>query len=109
MYGSNSYFDSHFLRQPNTDNIVTKLQQSLQKLVAERMIQLPIDGPATNWSMFEKMSDQRKTDEIPCLENSGNCWLHTVSNVLQNGAKQTGWKLDEVLKSLWKLFQDSPA
>lgn len=32
----------------NADNIATKLQQSLQKLVAEKMIQLSIDGPASN-------------------------------------------------------------
>ena len=56
------------------------------------------------------MSDQRKNDEIPCSENIVSCGLHTVSNTLQNGAKKkTGWKLDEVLKSMWKLFQDSPA
>lgn len=54
------YFDYHFLRQPNADHIVTKLQQNLQKLVAEKMIQLSKDGPATYWSMFQKMSDQRK-------------------------------------------------
>ena len=34
---------SHFLRQPNADNIVTKLQQSLKKLVAEKMIRLSMD------------------------------------------------------------------
>ena len=34
------YFESHFLRRHNADNIVTKLQQSLQKLVAEKIIQL---------------------------------------------------------------------
>ena len=95
------YFDSHFRRRPNADNIVTKLQQSLQKLVAEKMIQLSMDAPATNWSVFEKMSDQRKSDEIPCLENMGSCGLHTVSSAIQNGAKRTGWKLDEVLKSVW--------
>ena len=53
------YFDSDFRRRSNADNIVTKLQQSLQKLVAEKMIQLAMDGPATNWSVFEKMLDQR--------------------------------------------------
>ena len=103
------YFDSHFLRQPNADNIVTKLQQSLQKLVAEKMIQLPMDGPPTNWSVFEKMSDQRKTDKIPCLENIKSCGLHTFSNAHQNEAKKSGSKLDRVLKSMWKLFHDSPA
>ena len=42
------YIDSHFLRLWNADNIATKLQQSLQKLVAEKMIQLSMDGPANN-------------------------------------------------------------
>ena len=46
------YSDSRFLRRPNADNIVTKLQQSLQKLVAEKMIQFSMHGPATNWSVF---------------------------------------------------------
>ena len=81
------YFGSHFLRRPNADNIVTKLQQSLQKLVAENVIELSMDGPVTNRSVFERMSDQRKNDEIPCLENIRSCGLHTVSNALQNGAK----------------------
>ena len=72
MYGSNSIFDYHFLRQPNADHIVTKLQQNIQKLVAEKMIQLSKDGPATNWSMFQNMSDQRKNNKIPCLENIGS-------------------------------------
>ena len=51
------YFDSHFLRRPDADNIATKLQQSLQKLLAEKMIQLSMDEPATNWLVFERMSD----------------------------------------------------
>ena len=28
-----------------------------------------MDGPTTNWTVFEKKSDQRKNDEISCLEN----------------------------------------
>ena len=64
------------------------------------MIQLSMDGPATNWLVFEIMSDQRKNDEIPCVENIGSYGLHTVSNALQNGAKKTSSKLDKVLKSM---------
>ena len=52
------------------------------------MIQFSMDGASTNWSVFEKMSDQRKNDEIPCLKNIGSCGLHTVSNALKNGAKK---------------------
>ena len=52
------------------------------------MIQFSMDGVSTNWSVFEKMSDQRKNDEIPCLENIGSCGLQIISNALQNGAKK---------------------
>ena len=68
-----------------------------------------LDGPATNWSVFERLLDQRKNDKIPFLENIGNCGLHIVFNGLQNGAKKASSKLDEVLKLMWKLLQDSPA
>ena len=82
------YFDSRFLRRPNAENIVTELQKSIQKLIAENTTQLSMDRPATNWSVFEKMSDKRKNDEIPYLENIGSCGLHIISNALQNGEKK---------------------
>ena len=93
------YFDSRFFRRPNADNIVTKLQQSVQELVAEKMIQFSMHGSAKNWSVFKKISDQRNNYKIPFLENIGSCWLHRVSNTRQNGAKKS-WKLYEVLKSM---------
>ena len=93
------YFDYHFLRQPNADHIVTKLQQNLQKLVAEKMIQLSKDGPATYWSMFQKMSDQRKNNKIPCLETIGSCRLRTVSNAFQNGVEKNWLEIRQSLLS----------
>ena len=69
------------------------------------MIQLSVRGPATNWSVSEKMLDQRNNDEILCLESIESCGLHTASNALQNGAKNN-WKAGEVLKSMWKLLQE---
>ena len=56
--------------------------KAYKNLVAEKIIQLSMHRPATNWSVFGKMSDQRNNDEIPCLENIGSCVLHTVSNTL---------------------------
>lgn len=32
-----------------------------------------------------------------------------VHGAFQTGVKATGWKLEEVLKAMWKLFNDSPA
>ena len=53
--------------------------------------------------MYEKNSDQRNNGGIFCLENIGSCGLHTEQKQKEN------WKLDKVLKSMWKLCQNSPA
>ena len=34
-------------------------------------------------------NEQLDIDEIPCLESTGSCGLHTLSNALQNGAKKS--------------------
>ena len=49
---------------------------------------------------LKKMSDQRKNDEIPCLENIGSCGLHIVSNPLQNGAKKKKKKRLEIRQNV---------
>ena len=104
-------FDSHFLRRPNADNIVTKLQQSLQKLVAEKMIQMSMDGPTT----IGKMSNQRNVKSKKEWQNTlfkkyWKLWAtHSLQCTPEWTKKKTSWKLDQVLKSIWKLFQDSPA
>ena len=68
-----------------------------------------MDLPQLVKCQIKEMSNQRENDKIPCLKNIGSFGLHTVSNALQSGPKKTSWKLDQVLKSIWKLFQDSPA
>ena len=56
-----------------------------------------LDGLATYWSVFERLSDQRKNDKISFLENVGNCGLHIVFNGLQNETNKSK------LESRWSI------
>ena len=41
--------------------------------------------------------------------NIGSCAQHIVHGALQNGFCKTDWNIDKVLKSMYFLFNDSPA
>ena len=45
----------------------------------------------------------------PKLLDVGSCGLHVVHGAFRTGMKQTGWGIDQVLKSLHSLFHDAPA
>ena len=72
------------------------------------MIQLSMDGPNTDWKVFEKFNTAREANEDPCLADIGSCSLHIVSGSLIAGVTETSWEIDE-MKSMWKLLSDSPA
>jgi hypothetical protein len=68
-----------------------------------------MDGPTTNWLVFDKVQEMRKEAELPVLENIGSCGLHVVSGALHWGVKKSSWPLKKVLQGMFKLFDDSPA
>ena len=41
--------------------------------------------------------------------NIGTCGLHTVHNAFKHGAKASGWSIDKVLSSVYKIFGQSPS
>ena len=102
------YFDSRFFKRPNADNILSKLLSSTSSLPKKNMLVLSMDGPNTNWSVFEKLNAHRE-NELPQILEIGSCGLHVIHGAFQTGVKATGWELDGVLKAMWKLFSDSPA
>ena len=68
-----------------------------------------MDGPNTNWLVFERLHTHRDESEQLLLEMIGSCGLHVVSVVFQKGVVASGWELEKILKAMWRLFQDSPA
>ena len=70
------YFDSKFLGHPNAKNLLASLTQSIEKLCPNKLIQLAMDGPATNWALFDLLCTQRELEENPTLMNIGTvCYM----------------------------------
>ena len=72
------------------------------------MIQLSMDGPNVNWSIFTNLLKQRE-EELPLLENACSCGLHVVSGSFQYGVKAASWEVDKVICAMWKFLEESPA
>ena len=92
-------------------DLLQSLKSSVTALNPAGLIQLSMDGPHTNWKLFEELTEDRNISdpELPQLINTGSCWLHIVHGAFKTGAVATGWHIDNLLKSLWYLFSDSPA
>jgi hypothetical protein len=70
-----------------------------------------MDGPNVNHKFYREYVSDRETNlpNAPELLNLGSCGLHIIHGAFKTGASATGWKLDNLLRSLWYLFCDSPA
>ena len=68
-----------------------------------------MDGPNTNWAVLNKVTDHRNKNELPQIMDVGSCGLHVVHRAFKTGAKTTGYQLENILKSMQKLFNYSPS
>lgn len=68
-----------------------------------------MDSPNVNWSFYDKLSNERNEIRLPELPVCNSCGLHILHGSFKTGENQTEWKLEtQILKSLYKLFDDSP-
>ena len=59
------YFDSPFFKRLNADNNLSELLSSTSSLPEKNMLVLSMDGPNTNWSVFEKLNAHREKKKLP--------------------------------------------
>ena len=91
------YFDSQFLLRPSANNLLEPLTAAIKDLSQEKLIQLSIDGPSTNWFVLDK------------VVKLGCCGLHVLHGAFKAAFQATDLSLDKILKAMWNLFHDSPA
>ena len=103
------FLDSYFFQPPNAKNLCDVLISSLKGLIPERLIQLSIDGPSTNWNILQLLQENQKEKEHPAIINIGSCGIHILHGTLKVGMEAADWDVGKVLKSMWHLFHDSPA
>ena len=103
------FFDSQFLKRPNAKNLFDCLMSSLKNLLLERLLQLSMDGPNTNWSVLKLLQEDRCEKDYPNIIDIGSCSLHVVHGAFKSGIEATNWDLKKTMKAMWKIFDDSPA
>ena len=103
------YFDSPFVKRPNSDNLHNELLNSLSVVDVGKLIQISMDGPNVNWDVLKKHSQHREEGEMTSLVQLGSCGLHIVHGALKTGMKESGWNIDKILHAMWKIFDESPA
>ena len=67
------FSDSQFLRRPNAKNLFDCLITSLKDLPSERLFQLSMDGPNTNWSVLTMLHDDRCEKDYLKIIDIGSC------------------------------------
>ena len=58
---------------------------------------------------LEIVKEKRKDANFKPLLNIRTCELHTVHNAFKHAAKASGWSIDKVLSSMYKIFDQSPS
>ena len=73
------------------------------------MIQLAMDGPNINWSLYDTISSNRQERNLPALINIDSCSLHMFHGAFQFGCTKTKWKIKQLLTNLNSLFYNAPS
>ena len=103
------YFDSCFLKRPNSLNLHDCLLKSLDSLDISKLLQISMDVPNTNWDVLERHKTLRSSKDFSSLFVIDSCGFHVIHGALESGTKSTEWDLHKVLPAMWKIFDESPA
>ena len=99
------YLTTKFLGHTTAEDLKESLLSALQNLDESKLVQISMDGPNSNWSMYRKIKDYRKEKDLSELVNIGSCSLHIAHRAFELGADATKRKLDDISNSLHKLFK----
>ena len=71
-------------------------------------MQVSSDGPNVNLVFLDLLNEHRSDNELSRLINIGTCGLHTTHNSMKHGENSSGWKLNKLLQSIYKIFEEAP-
>ena len=77
------YFDSKFLGNASSQDLLKEFQEALKDLRESSMLQVSMDGPSVNWALYDELRKHREREELPSLINIGSCGLHIVHGALE--------------------------
>ena len=103
------FFDSKFMRWPNADILLKNLAESISSLNRGQFLQLSMDKPQINWNVLKLLDDKLLSKNLSKIVNTGSCAQHVVHGPLKTGMKSSEFHTDNILKSMFWLFESLPA
>eukprot|EP00731_Ephydatia_muelleri_P000477 Em0001g477a len=103
------YFTSIFMGHARAVDIEEDLKKGIESLQKANLLQLSMDGPNVNWKVFEDLQNEIQLENGKNLLNVGSCGLHVIHGAFRSAMSETGWDIETLLTSAYRLFKDSPA
>ena len=103
------YYDSKFLLRPNAENLKGAILDAIKELELRKFLHLAMDGPSTNWNVLDLINDHQVASGFSITISIGSCSLHILHGAFQTGITKSGWCLGQLLRALYKIFDESPA
>lgn len=105
----NRYLGSQFLGHTTAGDLLSAFNEGTRRLDESKMLQIGMDGPNSNLRFLKDLNLKRDSKDLPKLIDIGTCGLHVIHGAFRAGFTATGWKIDSILKSLFYVFDESPA
>ena len=70
------YLSTKFLGHSTAEDLKESLLSALQPLDESKLAQISMDGPNSNWSMYRKIRELRKEEDLSEPINVGSFSLH---------------------------------
>ena len=107
-YVATRYFNSKFLGKAAAQDIYKKFNKCISELDESKLLQVSSDGPNVNLVFLDLLNEHRSDNELSRLIDIGTCGLHTTHNSMKHGENSSGWKLNKLLQSIYKIFEEAP-
>ena len=108
-YVRSHYLSSSFMGHGTAKDLLKHILLALDDLSLKQVLQLSMDGPNVNWSLYNKVNQTLKDDHGAGTLCVGSCGLHVLHNSFKAGVEDSGWEVHNFLDALYILFDSVPA
>ena len=104
------YLDSKFLGHATANDLVASFNKIINTIDSRnKMIQILMDGPSTNWKLFDFIHKDQEKKEQKKLLDIGSCSLHIIHGAFKSGVEKNGWDMKSIFKAAYTILHDTPA
>ena len=101
--------DSKFMGHATANDLLKSFSDVFNNVDGgNRMIQVSVDGPSTNWKFFNLLQKERVEKEQHNLIDIGSCSLLIIHGVFKTGAESSSWNMKIILKGAFTILHDTP-